>query len=120
MTTTNWRTINVDALDPESSYNFDLSTLTPQLAPVSTSSIQQLGNQVRQQLRSGDAEGALRVALSNPPYGAAAGEGGKDAHLATVVECLQSVKLADVGRVLERVYQGPGGVECLDVLVKYL
>ena len=37
-----------------------------------------------------------------------------------MVECLQSVKLGDVGRVLEGVYRGERGVECLDVLVKYL
>lgn len=38
-----------------------------------------------------------------------------------MVECLQSVKLGDVARVLEGVYTAKeGGVECLDVLVKYL
>lgn len=66
----NWRTINVDALDPESSYNFDLSTLTPAVQPVSTADVQTLAGQIRQLLRGGNAEGALRGALENPPYGA--------------------------------------------------
>lgn len=66
----NWRTINIDALDPDSAANFDLSTLTPALAPVSTSDVQSLAGQIRQLLRGGDSEGALRGALENAPYGA--------------------------------------------------
>jgi hypothetical protein len=69
MAAVNWRTINVDALDPESAANFDLSTLTPALAPVSTADVQHLATQVRQLLRGGDSEGALRGALENAPYG---------------------------------------------------
>ena len=70
MAAVNWRTINIDALDPESSYNFDLSTLTPAVQPVSTSDVQTLAGQIRQLLRGGNAEGALRGALENAPYGA--------------------------------------------------
>ena len=69
MTTVNWRTINIDALDPESASNFDIASLTPGLLPVSTAEIQQLGGQIRQLLRGGDAEGALRGALESIPYG---------------------------------------------------
>jgi len=70
MAAINWRTINIDALDPESSQNFDLSTLTPGVQPVSTSDVQQLAGQIRQLLRGGDQEGALTGALENAPYGA--------------------------------------------------
>lgn len=66
----NWRTIDIDALDPESSANFDLSTLTPAVQPVSTADVQTLAGQIRQLLRGGDSEGALRGALENAPYGA--------------------------------------------------
>jgi actin related protein 2/3 complex, subunit 5 len=66
----NWRTYNVDALDPESSANFDLSTLVPPVAPVSTQEVQSLSTQIRQLMRGGDNEGALRGALENAPYGA--------------------------------------------------
>ena len=52
-----WRTINIDALDPESSQNFDTETLHPPLPEAS-----------RQLLRGGDAEGALRGCLENPIY----------------------------------------------------
>ena len=70
MANINWRTINIDALDPESAYNFDLSTLTPAVVPVSTSDVQTVSGQIRQLMRGGDNEGALRGALENVPYGA--------------------------------------------------
>lgn len=70
MANINWRTINVDALDPESSYNFDLTTLTPAVQPVSTADVQTLDGQIRQLIRGGQAENALRGALENAPYGA--------------------------------------------------
>lgn len=65
----NWRTINIDALDPESSSNFDSSTLHPAFAPVSADEVRSIGQQVRQLLRGGDPEGALRGALESAPYG---------------------------------------------------
>lgn len=70
MATINWRTINIDALDPDSPANFDLSSLTPAVAPVSTADVQNHSQQIRQLLRGGDNEGALQGALENPPYGA--------------------------------------------------
>lgn len=70
MAQVNWRTINIDLLDPDSSANFDLSSLTPAVQPVSTSDVQTLAGQIKQLSRGGDAEGALRGALENPPYGA--------------------------------------------------
>ncbi|KAK4986206.1 hypothetical protein LTR66_007943, partial [Elasticomyces elasticus] len=114
----NWRTINIDALDPDSAYNFDLSTLTPAVQPVSTSDVQTLAGQIRQLLRGGDSEGALRGALENVPYGA--DDRGKEIHLATVTEILQSIRHADMSPMLQRIYQSEGGTEVLDVLMKYL
>lgn len=70
MANINWRTINIDALEAESSYNFDLSTLTPAVQPVSTADVQALSGQIRQLSRGGDNEGALRGALENAPFGA--------------------------------------------------
>lgn len=69
----NWRTINIDLLDPESSSNFDTTTLHPAFAPVSENEIRGTGQQVKQLLRGGDAEGALRGALESAPYGGDAG-----------------------------------------------
>lgn len=66
----NWRTINVDALDPESSQNFDTTTLHSALPNVSEAEVKQLAGQVRQLLRGGDAEGALRGACESAPVGA--------------------------------------------------
>lgn len=114
----NWRTINIDALDPESSTNFDLSTLTPGIQPVATEQVQQLAGQIRQLLRGGDAEGALKGALENPPYGA--DDRGKEIHVQTVIEILQSIRQADMTPLLQRIYASEGGPELCDVLMKYL
>jgi hypothetical protein len=70
MANINWRTINIDALDPDSPANFDLTSLTPAVAPVSTADVQNTAQQIRQLLRGGDNEGALQGALETPPYGA--------------------------------------------------
>lgn len=63
-----WRTINIDALQEDSSLNFDTSTLHPPLPEVSESEVRQLSGQVRQLLRGGDSEGALRGCLEMPVY----------------------------------------------------
>lgn len=69
MTNINWRTINIDLLDPESPANFSTATLSPNVPPVSAAEVQSLSSQIKQLLRGGDSEGALRGALENPPYG---------------------------------------------------
>ena len=71
----NYRLINIDRLDPDASANFDLSTLVPAdtgaTASIGSSAeVQALAGQIRQLLRAGDAEGALRGALESVPYGA--------------------------------------------------
>ncbi|KAF1816347.1 Arp2/3 complex 16 kDa subunit ARPC5 [Eremomyces bilateralis CBS 781.70] len=118
MAAINWRTINIDALDPEASTNFDLASLSPPVAQVSASDVQNLAGQIRQLLRGGDTEGALRGALESAPYGS--DERGKELHLATVIEILQSIRQSDMTPLLQRIYQSPGGSELLDVLMKYL
>lgn len=118
MAQVNWRSIDIDALDPESSSNFDLSTLTPAVQPISPQDVQALSGQIRQLWRGGDAEGALRGALENAPYGADAHS--KDSYLQTVTEVLQQVRTADVGPLLQRIYTSEGGSELCDVLMKYL
>lgn len=69
MANINWRTINIDALDPDSPANFDLGSLTPAVAPISAADVQNTSQQIRQLLRGGDNEGALQGALEKPPYG---------------------------------------------------
>jgi actin related protein 2/3 complex, subunit 5 len=63
-----WRRIDIDALDPDSSVNFDTSTLHPPLPETSEGEVRQLNAQVRQLLRGGDSEGALRGTLESPVY----------------------------------------------------
>ncbi|KAI9843765.1 MAG: hypothetical protein M1837_006126 [Sclerophora amabilis] len=129
MSLQNYRLINIDRLDPESSANFDVSTLSAAVNPVSSADVQSLAGQVRQLLRGGDSEGALQGALENAPYGG--DEKGKadefiflgamqEVHLATVMEVLQSIKQSEMSPMLTRIYQSEGGTELLDVLMKYL
>ncbi|MCJ1307273.1 hypothetical protein MMC25_000919 [Agyrium rufum] len=118
MANINWRTINIDALDPESSQNFSLESLHPPYPQVSSSEVQQLSQQIRQLLRGGDAEGALRGAMESAPYGGDAGA--KDVHLGSVVEILQSIKQSDMSPMLSRIYGSEGGPDTLDTLMKYL
>ncbi|EAQ86914.1 actin-related protein 2/3 complex subunit 5 [Chaetomium tenue] len=117
-----WRTINIDALEEDSSVNFDTATLHPSTADpaaaLSEADVRQLTGQVRQLLRGGDAEGALRGCLESPAYGAV--DAAREAALQTVIEVLQSIKASDMTPMLQRVYASPGGSECLDVLMKYL
>ncbi|KAJ8117477.1 hypothetical protein OPT61_g1343 [Boeremia exigua] len=118
MANINWRTINIDALDPDSPANFDLSSLTPAVEPVSTADVQDTAQQIRQLLRGGDNEGALQGALEAPPYGA--DDKGKEVYLAIVLEVLQSIRQAEIAQMLSRIYGAPGGTESLDVLMKYI
>ncbi len=113
-----WRTINIDALEEDSCLNFDTSTLHPPLPEISESEVRQLAGQVRQLLRGGDAEGALRGALETPVYNGS--DLAKEAHLQTVIEVLQSIKASEMTPMLQRIYGSEGGSECLDVLMKYL
>lgn len=118
-----WRTINIDALLEDSSVNFDTTTLRPPTAAeaeVGEAEVRQLAGQVRQLLRGGDAEGALRGCLETPIHDGVAGEAARDLHLQTVVEVLQSIKASDMTPMLQCIYASPGGSECLDVLMKYL
>lgn len=69
MANVNWRTINIDLLDPDSPANFPVASLSPSIPPISAAEVQTLAGQCKQRLRGGDAEGALRGALENAPYG---------------------------------------------------
>ena len=70
MAAANWRTINIDLYDPDSSANFPIASLLPSSTlTTSASEVQSLAGQIKQLLRGGDTEGALRGALENVPYG---------------------------------------------------
>lgn len=117
---TNYRTIDIDSLDPESPANFPISSLLPSnLPPPTTSSAAaSLGSQIRQLLRSGDTEGALRHVLDSAPLGG--DDRAKEVHLASVVEVLQGIRQTEMTKVLEAVCNGEGGAERGDCLMKYL
>lgn len=120
MSTINYRTINIDTLDPDSPQNFPLSTLLPGTLPPpsSSSDAANTATQVRQLLRSGDPAAALIAVLDTAPL--AGDEGAKQVHLATVVDVLQGIRQGDMGRVLQGVLEGEGGSERGDCLMKYL
>lgn len=116
----NWRTIDMDSLDPEAPINFPLYTLLPPNLPpaISSGTAASVASQIRQLLRSGDSEGALRHVLDTAPLGG--DERAKEVHLATVVEVLQGIRQGEMTRVLEGVCSGEGGAERGDCLMKYL
>ncbi|KAK1672479.1 actin-related protein 2/3 complex subunit 5 [Colletotrichum godetiae] len=113
-----WRTINIDALQEDSACNFDTNTLRPPQPEIGEDEVRQLAGQVRQLLRGGDAEGALRGCLEFPVYNGP--DGAKDAHLQTITEVLQSIKASEMTPLLKSIYGTPGGPELLDVLMKYI
>ena len=116
----NYRTINVDAFDPDSSVNFPMDSLLPATlpAPSNASEAANVASQVRQVLRSGDAEGALRYVLDTAPL--AGDDRAKEVHMATVVDVLQGIRQGEMTRVLDAVCTGDGGSERADCLMKYL
>lgn len=116
----NFRTINIDVLDPDSSSNFPLETLLPGTLPEPTNSggAASVATQVRQLLRGGDTEGAMRHVLDTAPLGG--DDRAKEVHMATVTEVLQGIRQAEMTRVLEGVCNGEGGSERADCLMKYL
>ncbi|KAJ9192040.1 hypothetical protein DTO166G4_5215 [Paecilomyces variotii] len=116
----NYRTINVDVLDPESSINFPMETLLPGNLPQPTTSsaAASVATQVRQMLRGGDPEGALSYVLDTAPLGG--DDRAKEVHLATVIEVLQGIRQGEMTRILEAVCSGQGGSERADCLMKYL
>ncbi|KAL2014312.1 hypothetical protein VTN00DRAFT_1837 [Thermoascus crustaceus] len=120
MSQLNYRTINVDVLDPESSINFPLDTLLPGTLPAPTDSNTAAGvaSQVRQMLRGGDPEGALRYVLDTAPLGG--DDRAKEVHLSTVIEVLQGIRQGEMTRILEAVCAGEGGSERADCLMKYI
>lgn len=116
----NYRTINIDVLDPESSINFPMETLLPGNLPEPTNSgaAASVAQQVRQLLRGGDPEGALRHVLDTAPLGGDAQA--KEVHLATVIDVLQGIRQGEMLKVLEGVISGEGGTERADCLMKYM
>lgn len=120
MANINWRTIDVDAYDPDSATNFALTTLLPSNlpAPSTSSESAQIGQQVRQLLRAGDSVGALQSALETAPF--AGDESAKQVHLATVLEVLQGIRQSDVTRILGEILNQPGGTALGDTLMKYI
>ncbi|KAF8444190.1 actin-related protein 2/3 complex subunit 5 [Terfezia claveryi] len=114
--TTNYRLIDIDALDAEAQFPPEL--LNPPCPPVGISEIQGLAGQCRQLLQRGDQEGALKVALKNVPYGG--DEAGKELHLQTILEILSSIRSSEMANTLSRLSSLPNGTELLDILTKYI
>ena len=116
----NYRTINIDVLDPDSSVNFPMEALLPGTLPEPTTSsgAANVATQVRQLLRGGDSEGALRYVLETAPL--AGDDRAKEVHMTAVIEVLQGIRQAEMTRVLEGVCNGEGGSERADCLMKYL
>ena len=97
-----------------------METLLPGTLPEPTTSsgAANVATQVRQLLRGGDSEGALRYVLETTPL--AGDDRAKEVHMTAVIEVLQGIRQAEMTRVLEGVCNGEGGSERADCLMKYL
>lgn len=120
MANINYRTVNVDAYDPESSLNFDISSVLPSSLPAPSTSAEsaQIAQQVRQLLRAGDSIGALQSALETAPL--AGDDQAKQVHLSTVLEVLQGIRQSEVSKILNEMLKQPGGNALGDTLMKYI
>ena len=120
MANINYRTINIDAYDPESFLNFDITSVLPSSlpAPSTSSESAQVAQQVRQLLRAGDSLGALQSALETAPL--AGDDQAKQVHLSAVLDVLQGIRQSDVSRILNEMLKQPGGNALGDTLMKYI
>lgn len=66
MADVNFRKIDIDQYDPD---RFLAQELVPPQPPVSAAEMKQRQQEVKRALSSGDYQGALTIALSDPPYG---------------------------------------------------
>ncbi|OQO10426.1 hypothetical protein B0A48_03722 [Cryoendolithus antarcticus] len=91
----NWRTINIDAYDPESCYNFDLKKgVYTKPTGIGWCMIFQTMVLIRMDCQA--------------------------IHLSLITELLQSIRQADMTPLLQRLYASPNGSETCDTLMKYL
>jgi len=120
MSNINYRTVNVDVYDPETSINFPLQSVLPSSLPASSTASEtaQLAQQIRQLLRAGDSLGALQSALETAPL--AGDDQAKQVHQTTVLEVLQGTRQSDVNRILTEMLKQPGGNALGDTLMKYI
>lgn len=66
MADVNFRKIDIDQFDPD---RFLAEDLVPPQEPVSAAEMKQRQQEVKRTLSQGDYQGALIIALTNPPYG---------------------------------------------------
>jgi len=97
----NWRTIDIDALDPEGSLMAEeLVDPDPRSPAEAQSQAKSKSLEVRSALQRNDIAGALTIALENPPYGDALQEA-RATTLATVLSILNSTKATDISPAIK-------------------
>merc|ERR1712093_122903 len=101
MATKNWRTIDIDALDPEGSLTAEeLVDPDPRSPTDALAQAKSKNSDVRGALQRNDIAGALRLALENPPYGEALQEA-RSQTLAVVLSILNSTKANDIAPAIK-------------------
>lgn len=116
MVSEDWRSIDIDALEPDSHLTKE-DLLPTDIPPTTIEQVQQVANQIRSNLSSGQFQQALSLALDNVPY--VADLNTKELHSKTVFEVLCSIRnnnnLNDLTGFVKSLSS-----EQQDVLVKYL
>lgn len=116
MVSEDWRSIDIDALEPDAHLTKE-DLLPTDIPPTTNEQVQQVANQIRSNLSSGQFQQALSLALDNVPY--VADLSTKELHSKTVFEVLCSIRnnnnLNDLTGFVKSLSS-----EQQDVLVKYL
>lgn len=109
----NWRRIDIDAFDPDSGRLTAQDLIPPNETPVTLQDLQSKISQLRSLASSGAMDSAVKLATSDPPYGA--DESTKATYFQAVLEALTQVRQSDIANVVQQLSS-----EQQYVLVKYL
>ncbi|KAL7005621.1 arp2/3 complex subunit [Cystobasidiomycetes sp. EMM_F5] len=115
MAARNWRTIDIDALDPEGQLTADeLVDPDPRSPAVALDQARSKSQEARSALQRSDPSGALAAALVDAPYGSALAEA-SSLTLQTVLSVLNTVRANDISKVVTAL-----DPSTQDQLMKYL
>lgn len=109
----NWRRIDIDAFDPESGRLSAQDLIPPNETVVTLQELQPKISQLRSLASSGSMDSAVKLATSDPPYGA--DDSTKATYFQAVLEALTQVRQSDIANIIQQLSS-----EQQDVLVKYL
>ncbi|KAI5962519.1 ARC15 [Candida pseudojiufengensis] len=116
MSSRDWRSIDIDALEPENHITKE-ELIPPNLPTYSNQEIQEVANQIRSQLSQGKFQQALELGLNNIPFGSTTQI--KEIHQKTIFEIFCSIKNNISNNEIDEIIKNLNQ-EQQDNLIKYL